>query len=86
MLQYPDFIPADGMVLRPGVFGYGRLLREGCAVDIQHMLVYVTYVSFSTSFCYQETHSYQDSEHVALASCTRRLVTTVTKVSVIALM
>ena len=28
MLQYPGVIPADGMVLSPGVFGYGRLVRE----------------------------------------------------------
>ena len=28
MLQYPGVIPADGMVLRLGVFSYGRLVHE----------------------------------------------------------
>ena len=28
MLQYPGVIPADGMVLHPRVFGYGRLVHE----------------------------------------------------------
>ena len=28
MLQYPHVITADGMVLCPGMFGYGRLVRE----------------------------------------------------------
>ena len=28
MLQYPGVIPADGMVHRLGMFGYGRLVRE----------------------------------------------------------
>ena len=28
MLQYPSVIPADGIVLRLGVFGYGRLVHE----------------------------------------------------------
>ena len=28
MLQYPSVIPADGMVLHPGMFGYGRLVLE----------------------------------------------------------
>ena len=28
MLEYPGVILVDGMVLRPGVFGYGRLVLE----------------------------------------------------------
>ena len=28
MLQYPGVIPVDGMVLHPGMLGYGRLVRE----------------------------------------------------------
>ena len=28
MLQCPGVIPADGMVLCPGVFGYGRLVHD----------------------------------------------------------
>ena len=37
MLQYPGVIPADGMVLRPGVFGYGRLV---CEALLMHMRPY----------------------------------------------
>ena len=31
MLQYPGVIPVDGIVFHPGMFGYGRLVRE--AID-----------------------------------------------------
>ena len=39
MLQYPSVIPVDGMVLHPGVFGYGRLVREAfdeCVLMLLH--------------------------------------------------
>ena len=39
MLQYPSVIPADGIVLRPGVFGYGRLVCEAidaCVLMLLH--------------------------------------------------
>ena len=41
MLQYPGVIPADEMVLRPGVFGYGRLVRE--AFDARVLVLLQTY-------------------------------------------
>ena len=38
MLQYLSVIPVDGMVLRPGVFSYGRLVCEAFDVSVLMLL------------------------------------------------
>ena len=38
MLQYPCVIPADGMVLHPGVFSYGRFVREAFDASVLMLL------------------------------------------------
>ena len=38
MLQYPNVIPADRMVLCPGMFGYARLVRETFDVRVLVLL------------------------------------------------
>ena len=38
MLQYPRVIPADGMVFRPGVFGYGGFVREAFDASVLMLL------------------------------------------------
>ena len=42
MLQYLGVIPADGVILCPGMFGYGRLVHEAfdaCVLILLQMLV-----------------------------------------------
>ena len=43
MLQYPSVTPADGMVLNPDMFGYGRLVRE--AFDACVLTLLQTWIS-----------------------------------------
>ena len=47
MMQYPSDIPADGMVLHPGVFSYGRLVHEAafdaCILMLLHTCLESTY-------------------------------------------
>ena len=38
MLQYPRVIPADGMVLCPGVFSYGRFVHEAFDASVPMFL------------------------------------------------
>ena len=38
MLQYPRVIPVDGMVLRPGVFSYGRFVHEAFDASVLMLL------------------------------------------------
>ena len=38
MLQYLHVIPADGIVLRPGVFSYGRLVHEAFDTNVLMLL------------------------------------------------
>ena len=38
MLQYLRVIPADGMVLCPGMFSYGRFVREAFEANVLMLL------------------------------------------------
>ena len=50
MLQYPRVIPADGMVLCPGVFSYGRFVCE--AFDASVLML--------PQMCFESTSSLAD--------------------------
>ena len=49
MLQYPGVISADGMVLHPGVFGYGGPVREAfdACVLMLHQMCFKPVCSFA---------------------------------------
>ena len=65
MLQYLRVIPADGMVLHPGVFSYGRLVRE--AFDTSVLMLLQT--CFESSCSLADVHLSADAWYFVDNNC-----------------
>ena len=69
MLQYPGVIPADGMVFRQCVFGYGRFVSEAFDACVLMLLQMCFQLTLSPANVHLSTGAWYFVDDVYLLLC-----------------